>query len=106
MSFCCSEFLGDEAVRNVGLLEVAEVNNIVLLFPQLRDRDGSRGCWDYSGYDGDDFGTLAFRPRCFSQQMAGVSHTVVVVVKNRPQNSSPQPQDKQTYFSIGHLSIQ
>ena len=43
-------------MRNVGLLEVAEVNNIVTLFPQLIDRSGTRGCWDVEGYDGDDFG--------------------------------------------------
>ena len=41
----------------MGLLEVAEVNNIVTLFPQLIDRNGTRGCWDDEGYDGDDFGT-------------------------------------------------
>ena len=43
---------------NVGLLEVAETNNILTLFPQLIDRNGTRGCWDTEGYDGDNFGNV------------------------------------------------
>ena len=35
------------------------MNNIVMLFPQLIDRN-SGGCWDVNGSDGDDFGMYNF----------------------------------------------
>jgi len=53
-------FVGDAFVRGAGYLEVAEANRIVLLFPQVEKSLqplNAFGCWDWWGYDGDDYAT-------------------------------------------------
>jgi poly(3-hydroxybutyrate) depolymerase len=53
-------FVGDAFVRRAGYLEVAEANRIVLLFPQI-DKSlqplNAFGCWDWWGYEGEDYAT-------------------------------------------------
>jgi len=52
--------VGDAFVRGAGYLEVAEANRIVLLFPQVEKSLqplNAFGCWDWWGYDGDDYAT-------------------------------------------------
>jgi hypothetical protein len=48
-------------IRNSGFMEVAEVNGIVMLFPQnnpLPSKGGSaRGCWDTYGVSGTYYAT-------------------------------------------------
>lgn len=53
----CSQgryLLGDVFARNTGYLQLAEVNNIVMVFPQAIDKTlvNSYGCWDWWGYTG------------------------------------------------------
>jgi poly(3-hydroxybutyrate) depolymerase len=53
-------FVGDGFVRRAGYLEVAEANRIVLLFPQVEPSTmplNPMGCWDWWGYDGEDYAT-------------------------------------------------
>ena len=53
-------FVRDAFVRGAGYLEVAEANRIVLLFPQIEKSLqplNAFGCWDWWGYDGDDYAT-------------------------------------------------
>jgi len=43
--------VGDVYVSKSGYLEVAEANNIVVLFPQaIKTLDNPNGCWDWWGY--------------------------------------------------------
>jgi poly(3-hydroxybutyrate) depolymerase len=52
--------VGDAFVRRAGYLEVAEANRIVLLFPQIEKSLqplNALGCWDWWGYDGEDYAT-------------------------------------------------
>ncbi len=48
-----SEYLGDEFVVNAGYLEVAEANNAIVLFPQLKKSllSNPNGCYDWWGFD-------------------------------------------------------
>jgi poly(3-hydroxybutyrate) depolymerase len=53
-------FVGDGFVRRAGYLEVAEANRIVLLFPQVEKSLqplNAFGCWDWWGYEGEDYAT-------------------------------------------------
>jgi poly(3-hydroxybutyrate) depolymerase len=53
-------FVGDVFVRRAGYLEVAEANRIVLLFPQVEKSLqplNAFGCWDWWGYEGEDYAT-------------------------------------------------
>ena len=53
-------FVGDAFVRGAGYLEVAEANRIVLLFPQVEESLqplNAFGCWDWWGYEGEDYAT-------------------------------------------------
>ncbi len=48
------ENIGDELVKNAGYLEIAELNNIVTVFPQTapnEDKENPMGCWDVWGLD-------------------------------------------------------
>jgi len=48
---------GELFTRKAGFLEVAELNNIILVFPQVRPGIFNKhGCWDWYGYSGPDFG--------------------------------------------------
>ena len=52
-----ASFVGDAFVKRSGFLEVAEANDIVLLFPQVEpsyqplNPNGCRGWWGYEGED-------------------------------------------------------
>jgi len=53
-------FVGDSFVRRAGYVEVAEANRIVLLFPQIEKSLqplNAFGCWDWWGYEGEDYAT-------------------------------------------------
>eukprot|EP00048_Salpingoeca_helianthica_P021853 m.14784 g.14784 ORF g.14784 m.14784 type:complete len:331 (+) comp6507_c0_seq1:72-1064(+) len=53
------ETVGETFVRNSGLNEWAEANNIVVLYPQTRKSPdvpyNPQGCWDWWGYTGLDY---------------------------------------------------
>lgn len=56
------EGVGDAFVRRAGYLEVAEANRIVVLFPQVKPTTlplNPMGCWDWWGYEGEDYDTRA-----------------------------------------------
>ena len=44
--------LNDVFARNTGYLEVAELNNIIVIFPQATSTilTNPKGCWDWWGY--------------------------------------------------------
>ena len=48
---CCREYVSTTYALNAGYVQVAEVNNIIVLFPQVTNLkpDGSNrnGCWDW-----------------------------------------------------------
>jgi hypothetical protein len=57
-------FVGDAFVRRAGYLEVAEANRMVLLFPQVEKSLqplNAYGCWDWWGYEGEDYATRGGR---------------------------------------------
>ena len=57
--FFVREFVGDEFARHAGYLEVAEANNIIVLFPQIVLKFGinpNNGCFDWWGYEDSDYG--------------------------------------------------
>jgi len=59
-----ASFVGDAFVRRAGYLEVAEANRIVLLFPQIEKSFqplNAFGCWDWWGYEGEDYATRSGR---------------------------------------------
>jgi len=50
--------IGREFIESAGYLEVAEANDIVLLFPQVAPSYqplNAMGCWDYWGYEGETY---------------------------------------------------
>ena len=56
--------VGDAFVRRAGYLEVAAANRIVVLFPQVKPTTlplNPMGCWDWWGYEGEDYATRAGR---------------------------------------------
>ena len=54
-------FINDEYARNTGFLEVAEINNIIVLFPQIGTTLANpTGCWDVSGIEGPDYGRNSY----------------------------------------------
>lgn len=55
-----ASFVGDAFVRRSGYLPLAEANRIVLLFPQIEKSLqplNPLGCWDWWGYEGEDYAT-------------------------------------------------
>ena len=54
--------IGDHYVVHGGYNEVADLNNIIILYPQVIKTDDEginpRGCWDWWGYTGELFGKL------------------------------------------------
>lgn len=59
-----ASFVGDAFVRRGGYLEVAEANRMVLLFPQVEKSLqplNAYGCWDWWGYEGEDYATRGGR---------------------------------------------
>lgn len=59
--FVGKHYVGDVFVRHAGFLEVAELNNIIILFPQVVPSVVSPinpiGCWDWWGYNSKEFAT-------------------------------------------------
>jgi hypothetical protein len=59
--FIGKHYVGDVIVRNAGFLEVAELNNVIILFPQvvpsLVSPINPMGCWDWWGYNSKEFAT-------------------------------------------------
>jgi hypothetical protein len=52
------QMYGEKFARTTGYLEMAELNNIILIFPQTKPsffmpRNPS-GCWDWMGFTGKD----------------------------------------------------
>lgn len=59
-----ASFVGDVFVRSSGYLETAEANRVVLLFPQVEESYqplNPNGCWDWWGYEGEEYATKAGR---------------------------------------------
>jgi len=55
-----ASFIGDAFIRRSGFLEAAEANRVVLLFPQVEPSFqplNPNGCWDWWGYEGEDYAT-------------------------------------------------
>ena len=51
MTVSLRQTVGDVYATRSGYLEVAEANNIVVLFPQaIKTLDNPNGCWDWWGY--------------------------------------------------------
>lgn len=72
LSFLCigKARIGDVFAKNTGYLEVAELNHIIILFPQIVatyiDPVNAEGCWDWWGYGGTNYANK------LGVQMAGV----------------------------------
>ena len=49
------EFIGFDFVEFSGYNNVAEANDLIILYPQVNATDdiNPRGCWDYWGYTDD-----------------------------------------------------
>jgi hypothetical protein len=66
--------VGDVFAKNAGYLEVAELNNIIILFPQIIETyfnpTNPEGCWDWWGYGGPNYANK------LGTQMAGVMQMV------------------------------
>lgn len=62
--------IGDVFAKNAGYLEVAELNHIIILFPQIVatyiNPVNVEGCWDWWGYGGANYANK------LGPQMAGV----------------------------------
>jgi len=55
----CRHHLGDVYARHTGYNEVAELNNIIMLYPQAtvnENLSNSLGCWDFWGYTDNFYG--------------------------------------------------
>ncbi len=66
--------IGDVFAKKTGYLEVAELNNIIILFPQIvatnTDPSNSEGCWDWWGYGSTNYANK------LGTQMAGVKKMI------------------------------
>merc|ERR1711913_226193 len=71
-------WLGDGYIQRTGFLPLAEANNIVMIFPQIRhstlDPVNPSGCWDWWGYCGDSDSFLYATKQ--GKQMGGVARMV------------------------------
>jgi poly(3-hydroxybutyrate) depolymerase len=59
-----ASFVDDKFVRGAGYLDVADTNQIVVLFPQVKPTTSPLnplGCWDWWGYEGADYATQSGR---------------------------------------------
>ncbi|CAL8089921.1 unnamed protein product [Orchesella dallaii] len=58
------QYFGDKFPRTTGYLEVAELNDIIQVYPQTaRSRGNPRnpsGCWDWMGFTGEDYRKLSY----------------------------------------------
>ncbi|CAH1780439.1 unnamed protein product [Owenia fusiformis] len=76
------EEVGDVYARNAGYNEVAESNDIIVLYPQLRADTllgNPNGCWDWWGYEDNAFFPLEYHVRV-GPQMAAVKNMLDRVV--------------------------
>ncbi|CAF0887424.1 unnamed protein product [Rotaria sordida] len=66
--------IGDVFAKKTGYLEVAELNNIIILFPQIvathTDPSNPEGCWDWWGYGSPNYANK------LGTQMAGVKKMI------------------------------
>ncbi|CAF1122772.1 unnamed protein product [Rotaria magnacalcarata] len=66
--------IGDVFAKKTGYLEVAELNNIIILFPQIiatqTDPSNKDGCWDWWGYGSPNYANK------LGTQMAGVKKLI------------------------------
>jgi hypothetical protein len=55
---------GDKFAKTTGYLEVADLNDIVLIFPQTRrsiyNPRNPSGCWDWMGFTGKLYGKFNY----------------------------------------------
>ena len=56
------ESVGETYVRNAGYNEVADLNDIIILYPQAIANSlvNPLGCWDWYGYTGVAYGKNSF----------------------------------------------
>ncbi|KAL5011973.1 hypothetical protein ScPMuIL_010524 [Solemya velum] len=55
--------ISEAYVRHAGYNEVGELNNIIILYPQvIKTPTNLQGCWDWFGYTGPAFGKPRFLP--------------------------------------------
>ncbi|CAF2710932.1 unnamed protein product [Rotaria sp. Silwood2] len=70
-------YVDDVFVRKAGYLEVAELNNLIVIFPQVRSSllfpMNPMGCWDWWGYTKNNFATKN------GPQMSGVKKMIDTV---------------------------
>ncbi|XP_033731830.1 uncharacterized protein LOC117321514 [Pecten maximus] len=68
--------IGDVYVRHAGYNEVAELNNIIILYPQVISTvSNPNGCWDWWGYTGTYFATKhGFQITALRRMIEKVSH--------------------------------
>lgn len=61
LSIIGKAYVDDVFVRKAGYLEVAELNNLIVIFPQVRSSLlfplNPMGCWDWWGYTKNNFAT-------------------------------------------------
>jgi len=66
-------FIGDSYIRNSGMIEAADLYDVILLLPQAQPLEwawNNAGCWDYWGYLYEDGHTYATKA---GLQMSGVA---------------------------------
>jgi hypothetical protein len=77
--FVGKHYVGDVFATKAGYLEVAELNNMIVIFPQVRPSllfpTNPMGCWDWWGYTTKDFANK------FGPQMIGVKRMIETVQK-------------------------
>ena len=62
-NFFSRKYIGDTYVRHGGYNEVADLNDIIILYPQAIKsllHGNPNGCWDWWGYTGLTFGMILF----------------------------------------------
>ena len=70
-------FVGDEYIKRIGFLPLAEDNDIILMFPQIKHslvHGNPLGCWDWWGYLGDAF--MFHYATKQGKQMVGVARMI------------------------------
>ena len=56
------QVFGSRMLRESGFIEVGELNNIVMVFPQISKKFHNHfGCWDFFGYTGSNYGEFSFK---------------------------------------------
>ena len=85
------EHIGDKYARHAGYLQVAEANDIIVLFPQIIGDglfgDNPYGCFDWWAYEGFDYGKFrvvrfAFGGNCRSPYLGPIKSSLCDSVLN------------------------